>query len=241
MERAKKEVEKNKTLELNVGDWVRVKMSALYSQVRKMIKDNDKKYLVVKYTPEVYRIRSILKPDHAGYEKLRYTLTAPGGEPIDTQLKRNNPNKERRARRFFATDLLCVATKEESPEKPPTFDNDSLDIYDAHKLNKINQYNDESDYIVQRPVSRKKVIHSQPIVEPIVEFPTLRRSTREKRQIITPTTPVVNEYIGRRIMKEFPPHGIFQGKVVSYKKPYYKVEYEDDDGEELTLTQLKNY
>ena len=240
MERAKKEVEKNKTLELNVGDWVRVKMSALYSQVRKMIKDNDKKYLVVKYTPEVYRIRSILKPDHAGYEKLRYTLTAPGGEQIDTQLKRNNPNKERRARRFFATDLLCVATKEESPQKPPTFDNDSLDIYDAHKLNKINQYNDESDYIVKRPVAKKKVIPLQPVVEPIVEVPTVRRSTREKRQVIPPPpTLVENKLIGRRVIKEFPPHGFFQGEVVSYKKPYYKVVYQDDDSEELTLNQLK--
>jgi hypothetical protein len=239
MARAKREVEKNKTLELNVGDWVRVKMSALYSQVRKMIKDNDKKYLVVKYTPEVYRVRSILKPDHAGYEKLRYTLTAPDGEPVVTQLKRNNPNKERRERRFFASDLLCVATREESPEKPPSFDNDSLDIYDAHKLNKINQYNDEADYIIKRPVTKKKVIHSQPIVEPAVEVPAIRRSTREKRQIVIPPTAVVNELVGRRVMKEFPPHGIFQGEVVSYKKPYYKVVYEDDDSEELTLNQLK--
>jgi hypothetical protein len=49
----------------------------------------------------------------------------------------------------------------------------------------------------------------------------------------------VNEFIGRRVIKEFPPHGIFQGEVVSYKKPYYKVLYEDDDSEEVTLNQLK--
>jgi hypothetical protein len=215
-------------------------MSALYSQVRKMIKDNDKKYLVVKFTPEIYRVRSILKPDHAGYEKLRYTLTAPDGEPVDTQLKRNNPNKERRERRFFATDLLRVATKEESPEKPPTFENDSLDIYDAHKLNKINQYNDGDDYIVRRPVAKKKVTPSQPVVEHVVEIPIIRKSTREKRQLISaPPTPVVNEFIGRRVIKEFPAHGIFQGEVVSYKKPYYKILYEDDDSEEVTLNQLK--
>ena len=63
---------------------------------------------------------------------------------------------------------------------------------------------------------------------------------REKRQVIPPPpTLVENKLIGRRVIKEFPPHGFFQGEVVSYKKPYYKVLYQDDDSEELTLNQLK--
>jgi hypothetical protein len=46
-ERAKKQLEKNKIVELNVGDWVRVKMSALYSELRKAIKQGNKKLINV--------------------------------------------------------------------------------------------------------------------------------------------------------------------------------------------------
>jgi hypothetical protein len=59
-EKAKQNVLKNKTIEFNVNDFVRVKLSQLYSQVRKMIKDGDKKFIVVKYSPEVYQIDKVL-------------------------------------------------------------------------------------------------------------------------------------------------------------------------------------
>ena len=100
-ERAKKNVDKNRTVELEVGDYVRVKLSQLYSQIRKMIKDQDKKYIVVKYSPEIYIIDKVLKPDNEGYEKLRYTLKTLEGEPVLTQQKMNNPNKPRGQKRFF--------------------------------------------------------------------------------------------------------------------------------------------
>ena len=84
-EKARKDVLKNTTQEFELGDYVRVKLSQLYSQIRKMVKDNQKKYIVVKYSPEIYVIDNILKPDRAGYEKLKYTLKTLGGEPLLTQ------------------------------------------------------------------------------------------------------------------------------------------------------------
>ena len=72
--KARRDVAKNTTQVLNVCDHVRVKLSQLYSQVRKMEKQGDKKYIVVKYSPEIYIIDKVLKEDHEGLEKKRYTL-----------------------------------------------------------------------------------------------------------------------------------------------------------------------
>ena len=123
---AKKKLGKDVPYE--VGDLVRVKMTALYSQVRQMVKNHDKKFIVVRYSPDVYRIRSILKKDNAGYENKRYTLEYLSGEPVQTQLKQNNPNAVRQMKRFFASDFLRV---DESPQKL------IINSKDALKLNKL--------------------------------------------------------------------------------------------------------
>ena len=67
--KARRDVANNTTKELSVGDFVRVKLSQLYSQVRKMVKQGDKKYIVVKYSPDIYIIDKVLKEDHEGLEK----------------------------------------------------------------------------------------------------------------------------------------------------------------------------
>ena len=85
--KAKRNVLKNKTQEFTVGDYVRVKLSQLYSQIRQMVKQGDKKYIVVKYSPEIYEIDKVLKPDNEGYEKLRYTLKDLDGNILSTQQK----------------------------------------------------------------------------------------------------------------------------------------------------------
>ena len=72
--KARRDVANNTTKELSVGDFVRVKLSQLYSQVCKKVKDHDKKYIVVKYSPDIYIIDKVLKEDHEGLEKKRYTL-----------------------------------------------------------------------------------------------------------------------------------------------------------------------
>ena len=63
----------------------------------------------MKYSPEVYQIDKILKPDNEGYEKLRYTLKTLDGQPLRTQQKMNNPDKPREQKRFFASDFQKVS------------------------------------------------------------------------------------------------------------------------------------
>jgi hypothetical protein len=45
-------------------------------------------------------------------------------------------------------------------------------------------------------------------------------------------------YINRKVRKYFKGHGTYAGTVISYKRPYYKVHYDDDDDEECTLAEL---
>jgi hypothetical protein len=170
-EKARKDVLKNTTQELQLGDYVRVKLSQLYSQIRKMVKDGDKKYIVVKYSPEIYVIDKILKPDREGYEKLRYTLKTLGGEPLLTQQKMNNPNKPRRQKRFFASDFIKIE-KEDMPDNityTPSNDtnednkyrqNDGLDIHAALKLNLV----EDKETAARKPKAPKKVrIKKEPV------------------------------------------------------------------------------
>lgn len=189
--KARENVLKNKTIEFNVDDFVRVKLSQLYSQVRKMIKDGDKKFIVVKYSPEIYRIDKILKPDNEGYEKLRYTLKTLDGQPLLTQQKMNNPNKPRRQKRFFASDFLRV-----SKEDVENNMNDGFTIHDALKLNVVRDEETEAKKpkkprpprIAKEPVA---ITQSEPLNDYvgtpeniqnfIVEEPITRKSTRTRK------------------------------------------------------------
>ena len=49
-----------------------------------------------------------------------------------------------------------------------------------------------------------------------------------------------NSLVGRKVRKFFGENGWFEGIVLSFKNPFYKVKYEDDDEEQLNKTELKN-
>ena len=183
--KARQNVLRNKTLELNVGDFVRVKLSQLYSQVRKMVKDGDKKFIVVKYSPEIYQIDNILKPDHEGYEKLRYTLKTLDGQPLLTQQKMNNPNKPRGQKRFFASDFQKVSKEDILKDK-----DDNFTIHDALKLNVIRDEETEAKKPVKpRPPRIAKepapIIEGEPNIGENIPEPApviQRKSTRIRKE-----------------------------------------------------------
>ena len=58
-----REIKKSTVEKFEVGDLVRVKMGALFSKIRKLIKSDNKKLIVVNYSPDVYTISSILQKD----------------------------------------------------------------------------------------------------------------------------------------------------------------------------------
>ena len=107
---AAREVAKNKSQTYENGDIVRVKMTALFSNLRKLVKSGNKKYIVVPYSPEAFKVKvwGKLNDDKSKYEKQQYTLEHLNGTPLLTELKLNNPNKKRGLKRFFATDFIPI-------------------------------------------------------------------------------------------------------------------------------------
>ena len=163
------------TKEFEKGDYVRVKLSQLYSQIRKMVKDGDKKYIVVKYSPEIYQIDKVIQPDHEGYEKLRYTLknleVDENGEdvPVITQQKMNNPDKPREQKRFFASDFIKIDKKDVMndfiKEGNRLIPKDGFDIHKALKLNVIKDEETEAKKTKEKQQPKVR-IRQEPI--PIV-------------------------------------------------------------------------
>ena len=179
---------KNKTQEFSVGDYVRVKLSQLYSQIRQMVKQGDKKYIVVKYSPEIYEIDRVLKPDHEGYEKLRYTLKDLDGNILLTQQKMNNPNKPREQKRFFASDFLNV-NKEDIPNDVVKVDDknhiqrDGFDIHKALKLNVI----EDAETEAKKPKPPKKVRVKKEKAPIVLREPSTRANRGQNRHFEYPS------------------------------------------------------
>ena len=44
--------------------------------------------------------------------------------------------------------------------------------------------------------------------------------------------------LGRRIRKNFPRHGFYDGTIHAFKRPYFTVVYDDGDKEEITMTEI---
>jgi hypothetical protein len=163
----------DKITEFEIGDYVRIKMLALQSQIRQKIKNGNKKYIVVNYSPEIYQITSKMKKDNDGYENYRYTVKDTDGNELLTQLKRNKRRRIRKDKRFFASDFIKV----DSPKEEP-------DILTRPEANKLNQIEEE---IIKKPTKKKAVtvepliepVDDVPIVEPIIERPKRARKQRQ--------------------------------------------------------------
>ena len=106
-------------------------MSSLKSEVRKLIKASRGKFIVVKYSPDIYYIKEVLKPSQKlkDFTNTRYILKDKNDNVVLTELKLNNPNRERGPKYFFGNELQRVNTKEEKQ---------IITNNEADKLNKIN-------------------------------------------------------------------------------------------------------
>ena len=114
-DKAKESLDKYKAHEYQEGDLVRVLETSLYSSARKLLKAGKKKLIIARYTPDVYRIAKV-KPNptnkDAEFVRTRYFLFDKNNRIVDTELKRNNPNKARPHKLFFASELQKI-------DKPP--------------------------------------------------------------------------------------------------------------------------
>jgi hypothetical protein len=96
--KTQEKIKKFKSKDLEVGDMVRINMASLFNNQRKAIKQGDVKNLVIRFSPEIFRIKSVLKNKSPLLERVRYTIEDLGGR----LLKRKNTVT------FYGSELLKV-------------------------------------------------------------------------------------------------------------------------------------
>ena len=65
-----------------VGDIVRVKMSSIFSNVRKLVKDDNTAQIVVTYTPELFVVHKVVTPRKRLLERRKYILKNGDGRTL---------------------------------------------------------------------------------------------------------------------------------------------------------------
>jgi hypothetical protein len=199
--RARKAVARNKSAELSVGDIVRVALAAVSTQVREQIKTaRTSKNLVVKWTPELYRIKSLLRinpkgerelPEaFSGLQKRQYTLESLDGQPLRTErLLTDRANLRRREGRFFASELQLVAKK---GDKIP--DNAKMPYDMVSRLNRLDDGGRIKDKEPRRRRRERTPERQREPTPPPQEEYSIHRSTRSgRRRDLTPP-PQQEEY-----------------------------------------------
>lgn len=98
IKKAMDKIKKFKELDsFKVGDVVRVKMSSIFSNVRKLVKDNNTKQIVVAYTPELFTVSKVIIPRRKLLERRKYILKNQDGRV----LTKNNTDVQ-----FYGSELL---------------------------------------------------------------------------------------------------------------------------------------
>lgn len=98
--RAEKLISKFEETEFEKGDVVRVLMSVVFSDVRKLIKQGLSKQLVIWYVPRLFKIRSVIKKARDHLERSEYTL-----RDIQTGAILAHP-KSHKPKRVYASQLI---------------------------------------------------------------------------------------------------------------------------------------
>ena len=182
-ERIKAKVEKFNKAVFKVGDFVRIKLSSVQSELRKRIKDKQSKYIVANYSPQVYEVFKVWKPNDDKLGLPKYSLM-----DTDTRIL-ITPNN--RFKRFKQSDLIKV-----SP--------DSTEIHPSI-INKLNML-DNPDYfdaqgdieLKERERANQLRVRERPVRERVVKE---IKNYNEKDWNTELEDKVFTEMIGRRKMK----------------------------------------
>ena len=204
-------------------------MGALFSKIRKLIKSNKKKLIVVNYSPDIYEVSSILEKDVKDekeyrrrtiqYKNPRYPLKLNNIE-VEIEQKMNNPNKERRSKRFFASDLQKV-----NKDSKNTF----LEHFSMKDAMKLNKQDDVINNIIE-PVLVQKKNKNQNQNDVVDEI--------RRENVIEES---VDRLIGREIKKKVKKLGYLTGKVDSFEDPFYKIVYNENETEMMKRPMVLKY
>ena len=130
----------------------------------------------------------------------------------------NNPDKERRSKRFFASDLQKV-----NKEIKGTF----LEHFSMKDAMKLNKQDDVINNIIEPVIVQKKKKNQNDVVDEI----------RRENVIEEP----VDRLIGRDIKKKVKKLGYLTGKVDSFEDPFYKIVYHENERENMKRPMVLKY
>jgi len=145
----KSKFDKYKKALFNVGDFVRIKLSTVQSELRKRIKSGDSKYIVANYSPQIYEVFRVFKPKDDKLGLPTYTLC-----DTDSRIL-INPNNH--FKKFKQSDLLKV-------------DQDSTELNKAH-IDKLNMIDYNDDNIDAQGDIELREMRNRRIVRPIARQP----------------------------------------------------------------------
>ena len=210
-DRMKIKIEENKKTTFKEGDKVRILLSALYSNLRKLNKAGDGKKIICLWTTDIYIIDTVFKKKNE-FSKDKYYITDLNGEYIRQEFKKNNPNQTLQRKIFMNKEIQKI----DDDYIPDTED---LNYIEANILNNMKNLNPQKEKTI-----RKKTI------EPIIEK---RQSTRQRKptekqiQLEEEDQAEISNILDYKILK----NGIFK----------FKVKFKDDGSTNwTTLEDLKN-
>jgi hypothetical protein len=99
IKRAIKAIERfRETDDFKKGDIVRLKMDAIFSNVRALVKERKTKHLVITYTPILFKITRVITPRQGRLERNRYVV-----KNLETNTKLHNSGV---VKQFYASDMM---------------------------------------------------------------------------------------------------------------------------------------
>jgi hypothetical protein len=110
-------------------DKVRVKMSSIFSNVRRLMKEGNSKQVAVTFTPEMFLVSRVIVPRNNVLERRRYILINADDKPL---------SKNGKPQMFYSSELLLVGGDN---------DNDAdISMEEALKLNGVKPSSTDVDY-----------------------------------------------------------------------------------------------
>ena len=112
IEESQKEIAKFKDTQLNVGDFVSIQMTSIFSNLRRIVKADRTKQVMIRYTPFTFRISKKITPKQGVLERNRYMVEDLQGRPLYVKrlTNREGDSNVHKVKQFYSNELLHIPT-----------------------------------------------------------------------------------------------------------------------------------
>ena len=130
LKKVKTDIKRFKDKELEVGDFVRIKMTAISSNLRAIEKEQKTKQIVIRYTPTIFRIKKKITPRKGLLERSRYIVEDLNGRVLYVKRLTNRAGDSDKftPKQFYTSDLLLI---------PNSINDTTLTLEQAIKLSGV--------------------------------------------------------------------------------------------------------